>query len=351
MTDETAIVKADVSLPELGTREDIAAYGRRLKVMLPGGDKLTDEQAMAVAQAAILSGANPFRGEIYGFPDKKGKLVIDEGYKLLVRWAKKEMPYTEWYEPFDAEPAGSIGYRCFILRQDNKELLSTLLKTGVPLERAQIMTTTDAVGVVGKGEMTKRPPQGWTWDQRARIRALKNALKLSHGAPSLTDLAHESWNVNGTQTQPEDWRDVTPQMSKTEREAMAAYNADLRENAENPQPAETVADAVAELYGKQAVENGHFEESPVPVQDNGNGDDGYSFHAVVINAVIKAGYAANPAHASAMLNLSQILTDKDEIDLVLTWAKHYRIARDEDMFTEDAATLADQQLEPIMAGA
>lgn len=232
---ETAVVKkTDSKLAEYGSKDDLVALGKRVQSLLPGGNKMTMEQAMAVAQYAILMDANPFRGEIYG-GEIAGKFTLMEGYKLLVRWAKNKCPYSEQFRPLAIEelPAGAIGYECLILREDARPALSELTQAGASFQEAYEIVATSAVGVVNNKEMFKGsrelyPPNGWTWDQVARKRALKNALNLSHGAPSPRDISNESWRVEDVDTEPEDWVAVPPEASPSEREKIVLANVTAR---------------------------------------------------------------------------------------------------------------------------
>jgi len=219
-----------------GTREEIQALGSRIRTMLPGGDSLPPEAAWALAQYARLTGANPFRGEIYAWVDKRGKLILAEGYKLLVRWAKRQCPYSEKYDPLPDLPEGYIGYRCFILRNDALPLLKTLIEAGVNYQEAFGVAATSAIGIIRKDEMWSNkynkpidPPKGWDWEQVARKRALKTALNFSHGAPSLQEIARESWMIGDTETEPEDWLEVIPDTLPEERERTALLSAQVRQ--------------------------------------------------------------------------------------------------------------------------
>jgi len=236
---ETAITTPDLDIEGWGSRDDIAALSRRIKSMMPGGDKMSTAQAMALAQYAITLDANPFRGEIYGFVSR-GRFVLVDGYKLLVRWAKRQYNYSEKYEELtgDELPAGAIGYRCWILRDDQRQVLRDLVLVGAEFQEAFEVAATPAVGVVTKADRTNRqgqpvdPPKGWTWEQVARKRALKNALNLSHGAPSPREIARETWMVGDTETAPEDWQEASPDLPRAGRERLAALSARTRQEQE-----------------------------------------------------------------------------------------------------------------------
>jgi len=214
---------------EWGTRGEIAAFGQRIKTMLPGGDKLTDAQAMALGQYSMVMDLNPFRGEVYGFPGRGGQLCIVDSYKALVRWAKNECPYVDKYEPLPLEDNHAHHFRCWILRDDRKGEIQDWVNMGAPWRDAFEMVAVFSDGNVTKHETGKQPPAGWTWEQVARKRALKNALNLSHGAPSPKELAAMSWDVNGVTTIPEDW-DTSTAMSRQEVERLAELRAQDRDH-------------------------------------------------------------------------------------------------------------------------
>lgn len=240
---QTALaVTRDSRLAEYGEREKLRELSSRIKMLLPGGNQLSDSDALALAQYAVTTGANPFRGEVYGYRDWAGKLQLVEGYKLLVRWAKQQCNYYEKYTPMPAEdiPPGGIGIRCWILREDSLGTLKSLIDAGFPHVEAYEIAASHADGVVTKGDMyseKKRkdidPPKGWTWEQVARKRALKNALNLSHGAPSIATIARESWVVDGVETIAEDWDGAEDLQSDDERERLASMRAlERKRNAE-----------------------------------------------------------------------------------------------------------------------
>lgn len=70
----------------------------------------------------------------------------------------------------------------------------------------------------------------------------------------------------------------------------------------------------------------------------------YSFRAEQIQAVIKAKSAENPHEASAMLNLSSILTPDDKVARIVDWAARYRARRDQGVEPDAAAAAADKAI-------
>lgn len=272
MSEEKALaIKPDAPI-EWGSREEVTALADRLKTMLPG--KLTTEEALLLAQYSAAMDANPFREEIYAY-QSRGKVVLVEGYKLLVRWARRQCNFYERYERVtngdDTVADDDIAFRCRLLRDDALPALADLTQAGVP--NAYEITSTEAIGVVRKADRTTRegkpqsPPIGWTWEEVARKRALKNAINRAYGTPSPREIAEESWTVEDTLTIPSDWETITPEMVPTEREILALANA--RQRTREPLQ-ETAAESMAALgFGPEPEV-----AEPEPAQEapgNGNG--------------------------------------------------------------------------------
>ena len=129
MSDEKALaIKDESTLPaHWGDKGAIVEAANRIRAMMPGGDKLTVQQASAVAQASYFSDANFLRGDIYGYPDKDRKLVLLDGYKLLVREAKRVCEYRTFkFDMTDAEKSKEgldpkdLGFWVYVLRDDRR---------------------------------------------------------------------------------------------------------------------------------------------------------------------------------------------------------------------------------------
>lgn len=228
--------------------EALRESGRQLKMLLPGGDNLSDNQAISLAKYAQVTKANPFRGEVYGYPDSKGNMQLVDGYKILVRWAKKVSNYSDKYELLaegdEGTIKGDVAYRCWIMRHDLKNELTFYIQSGASFQEAYELVATSAVGLVTAGERKNAAPKGWTWDQQARKRALKNCLNLAYAMPSIDELAADSWQVDGTQTKPEDWQEVEIYKSEGERERhaqLAAWNRQAEEDWDQAPPDERKA--------------------------------------------------------------------------------------------------------------
>jgi hypothetical protein len=227
--------------------QEIKAFASRLRETVPALANLKKpENVISAAQYASLTGANIFRGEMYAYEDWQGNLQIVDGYKLLVRWARRQCNFYDKYVPFTDEEKSAAGlsdkafaYTCYVLRDDALKALKQLTDTGVP--NAYEIVAQSAVGIVDEKDFVVQggsnrgkfipPPKGWTWDQVARKRALKNTLNLAYGMPSVQEIARESLIVGDIETELEDWQDVTGGPPEI-REKEAALAAITRESEE-----------------------------------------------------------------------------------------------------------------------
>lgn len=337
-TTEKQITIIDAAPEHWGDRKEIASVARRIKALLPG-QKMTDDQAMALAQYARLVDANPFRGEIYMLPN--GQIV--DGYKLLIRWARGKAPFSEKYSELtesekvtEGITAVDIAYRCLILRDDKKNMLLTLVQAGASFQEAYDLVATSSIGVVTAKDRNGRngeipPPKGWTWAQVARKRALKNALNMSHGAPSPQELAKASWQVGPTQTKVDDWQEISADLPPDARDRAARFAAIGREVLE---AAETMTSEE-----KQARRQ-HNDELLHPNQDEelDEGYDDYAEEDIPIkkhwseetkNRIdIEGLLAKNGIPFDALLNACKIEKWEDLSDLDLTGQEVFNLSRD-----------------------
>lgn len=265
MSEKNALITKD--------KDELSALGHEIKTLLPGGNKLSGNEAVSLGKYATLSRANPFRGEVYGYKDRRGNLQLVDGYKLLVRWAKRICEYNEKYEllPPGVEGLkdGDIGYRCVILRDDKKSDLKLFVDVGASFQEAYELASSSAIGVVNKKDMFGQkgaidPPKGWTWDQVARKRALKNTLNMAYAMPSVDELMSDSWIVDGVTIQDDDW--APPEIYKTEAEAEQHAKLAANERVRQEKKAAMTEDERAESEEKLA-------EANAVMRDNGLDDD------------------------------------------------------------------------------
>jgi len=253
-----------------GQLDEVMALAERIQVMHPDGHKYTTEQRMGIAQYALLTNTNLFNGEIvFGF-DEAGRFFLDDGYRGLVNYAKKQGNYTEDYDQLttaEKEAEGltdyDIVYRCTILRDDRADQFTTLLIAYLDhmgYEEAKQAAYNSAgsaeLGIVmfeeTYDEETQTPitsPEK-SWHVVARRRALKAALRRSHGSPSPVERAESSWLVNGVKTVPEDWEAIPAHIQGDSRQRYVAQKATKRNHHVTPEALRrTRADRIRLLRG------------------------------------------------------------------------------------------------------
>jgi hypothetical protein len=214
--------------------------GVRLQSILPIPFK-NPQNAVGFVFYCRSINANPFRQEVYGWEDRDGKLQVTDSYKSTVRWAQGLASYTEWFENIDPEtinidPAALVS-KCFILRDDRLTALERLSAI-YNKERALEMTASSALGIVTIDEMRydkgrgnpRKPPKGWDWRQVANKRALRNAIRLSHGHASTRELQESAWMVGDYETVEADWVDATLDAPAWQREQEALLSAEARDS-------------------------------------------------------------------------------------------------------------------------
>lgn len=251
MSETTALEKYDMGISLYGDFRDSVALAQRIKRTMPGADKLDDWNLVAYANYCIATGANPHR-DMHAWQDKHGNLQICEDYKLLVRWAKAQEPYTEMYEPMAPERLkdGDLGYTCHIMRESAYDKLDLLCKAGIDPAQALELVRTSVGGIVRAHEMNKQlNVRGWDWVMVAQKRSLKNALNQAYGMPSLAEIARMSWDVDGVQTEAQDWEIEKEDATPNERRETAKYKAKLRKAAKERNGNGDAVQAIAELFG------------------------------------------------------------------------------------------------------
>jgi len=344
MTDETAVAvreQDEIRLDAYGGRPEIREMSKRLMAMLPSVKQLGSVGAMALAQAALAMGLNPFIGEVWAIPqDRTGKtFAIMPGIKGIRRKAREQT-------------AADNGYYTVSFRSARPEEVEGLIIGGGDIVRAcdlrvvgdralKLYKITGAVpcftgiGVYRHGESTKMMPL-----HVARKRAEADALKQAFDIPLpmlVTGYADAQQPID---------RELLDEFS--EYAPPDQYLEGYFESADYEPPSGTAAEAIADLFDDDVPEP--VQKSTPKQASKGNGRP-RSFHHLIIEAIVDAGYAKNPPNAVRMLNLSTKLGPGDDVDTWLTWAKNYREARAE-LNAEDSAAMADSKVElpePVQA--
>lgn len=187
-----------------GSRDDVREITDRLMLMHPAAKEVGASGMRAVAQMAVMIGANPLpaAGEIYVWTDYSGKVSTDLGIayyrrkaaeKDTVMWANgnEPRPMTEQEREQYNIPADAMAGICkgFLLSE-----YMQLLDRGVPWQAAQDMLARTSTAIVAKEEMfyadtdyNKKKnrvgkelsaPSGRTWQWVAEKRAEKGFYRM-----------------------------------------------------------------------------------------------------------------------------------------------------------------------------
>lgn len=118
--------KAEIVLSTYGNQVEVVSLAMRIKVMIPGGNKLTDAEAQALAQVSLITNCNPFIGEVWYIPGIGPFIGIKgarrHGNETIERAGGAQAYWTADLEPCSGEEAGYKGdpkdlaaaYRCTI---------------------------------------------------------------------------------------------------------------------------------------------------------------------------------------------------------------------------------------------
>jgi len=209
MTDEKQLtVRHESALDVYGSGDDIKTLAQRIKLCLPGGGKLSDSEALSLAQLSVAYELNPFNGEVWYIPGR-GTMV---GIKGLRKSARKQGNYWPTFDilgKVDKQalgiPENAIAYRCNIYRTDllsqAAEAIDLMRKAGMANAfEVYAYKPAEGIGYVTPGESTKMKP-----DQAARKRAESDALKVAFDLP----FASEVGNGNTIGYVDAEWSDVT----------------------------------------------------------------------------------------------------------------------------------------------
>lgn len=184
------------------TPPDVAELASLIKAMLPNGQKLSDQEALAGAMYGKVHNLSPFKGEYYIIPGKG----IFPGYRGEMRMNEQREYYTQTRPLRNDEAAEHEilpGDTARIVELYQPDLMAKMRTMGV---QYQPIT---GVGIVRKSEKYKSedwvgeypnkrkvkldpplpidPPTGRSWAWKAEQRALKDAMRHMQGGADILD--------------------------------------------------------------------------------------------------------------------------------------------------------------------
>lgn len=104
--------KNTMVIQQYGDSNEVYSLAKRIKVMVPGGSKLTDHEAQALAQVSLVTQCNPFIGEIWYIPGR-GPMIGIKGARRHGNETVKKAGGDSAYFTADLRPcAGDVaGYK------------------------------------------------------------------------------------------------------------------------------------------------------------------------------------------------------------------------------------------------
>lgn len=206
----TTIQKKDFAVIQTyGNSDDVYSLARRIKAMVPGGSKLTDSEAQALAQVSLVTQCNPFIGEIWYIPGRgpmigikgarrHGNEEIEKAGGLGAYWT----PDLQICTPEEAGAGGvkdvAFSYRCIITdsvstTKYQKLFLETVNSLRAAGDPDPVGTAREICGKrpvwVGFGYSTHSEQTKMSKQAAARKRAEADALKQRFDIPFGTEVA------------------------------------------------------------------------------------------------------------------------------------------------------------------
>jgi len=92
------------TIESIGNRDELMAFANRVGYMVKGGNKLNDNEKMALAQVSMVTKLNPFIGEVWYIPGSGPMIGIAGARKLDNIQVSEKGGYT-WEEAIPVDPA------------------------------------------------------------------------------------------------------------------------------------------------------------------------------------------------------------------------------------------------------
>ena len=281
MTEQAlAIAREHSALDIYGGGDDIKKMAARIKMCLPGGNRLNDGEALSLAQLSISYNLNPFNGEVWHIPGK-GTMVGIKGLRKAARRNKEEKYWIEHVLLTPEErtqlsiPPNAVAYKALLYRSDlirhSAESIKLMHEAGMK-DAAERYAYKPAVGIGYwvQGESTKMKG-----DQAARKRAEAEALKIAFDLPFASEIGNgdtvgyidaEEWEVLPSSG------GASPE--KVERNSRQLYGDPDFEGFDTPPETAATAAPVWEgevfAAGEDEPEPDPTPPAPAPAPTNGN---------------------------------------------------------------------------------
>jgi len=324
-------------------RDDVRELASRLQSMMPGGNKLTQAEALTLAQAAVAHGLDPLNGELWYLKDRAGRpmglMAGIKGHRRAAHLQMKQEGGGNYWPEFEeltidekpplGIPTNALAFRCKI--RDTQTLneyvsqIERLSGAGLPWE-----IVSDIVGArpytEGIGYAMPDEPSRMTRVQLAMKRAEADALKRRFDLPfgSAVGVNGDTDVTNGEFVVVDDTPSIPDEVLEHNRAILHGT------------PEEAEWDATTFKAGEddrpKPSDNGHkTAESAPPVKRKWTSDQ--------IKAVVDAGLVESGPNAVAIFDRSN-LTPDDPPDVCVQYFEQYRASRDSGGSVEDATAVA-----------
>lgn len=198
-------------LSALTSRDDIRELHERLGAMsLPGGARLAKNEVLALAQASLMHGLDPFNGEIWFIPGR-GLMVGIKGLRRKAREQVKGAFWVNFVELTNPEQRarlsiadGALAFECHCYDSETirtyTDSIAAFTAAGIPWEAVKKMVGdqpyTVGIGILRPGEQTKMERAQCAM-KRAEADALKRRFDVGFGVSVETDVPNDEGWVDG----------------------------------------------------------------------------------------------------------------------------------------------------------
>lgn len=235
--------KNTMVIQQYGDSAEVFSLAKRIKVMVPGGSKLSDSEAQALAQVSLVTQCNPFIGEIWYIPGRGPMIGIKgarrHGNETVKRAGGESAYFTAELKPCAGDVAGYKGdikdlaaaYECIV-----EDSVSTKLYQAMFLETLNALRTAGSPDPVGEArEICGKRPQ-WkgygysTVSEQSKMNKQALAMKRAEadGLKHRFDIPFGAEVANGDNAiEAESWTESTPStMAQTVDEAFPVMDYD-----------------------------------------------------------------------------------------------------------------------------
>ena len=268
--------KITAVIQSYGQADDVYTLAKRIKIMVPGGSKLSDSEAQALAQVSLVTQCNPFIGEIWYIPGRGPMIGIKgarrHGNEQTLKAGGKDAYWVPEMKPCSAQEVGYAGkpedlesaWCCTITDSVSSGLFQRMFLEAVNTLRAA--GSKDPVGDAreicgrrpewkGYGYSTRSEQSKMNKQALAMKRAEADALKKKFDIPFGADIAN---GHTAQEAEAVEWIESTPFVIAETADEMPPVESQVVKDEE--QPIEIV-EVLSDWAVKQAAKFWNIETS------------------------------------------------------------------------------------------